>query len=272
MNIKRKATATLLVVLLCLTLSLVGCSDYSAQNSGREIRSINHRGYGDAPENTLSAFRLSKQKGFDYVECDVKFTKDNVAVLLHDERIERTSNGMGNIGNMTLEEVRQYDFGKWKGREYQGETIPTFEEFIDLCVELQLNPYVEIKYGAEVEQLYALVETVDQYDLPITWIARDFNILEVLANLRSNDRFGLVVGVITRKNLELLSLLAKDVDVFIDCNYWGITNSKIEMCKSYEIPLEVWTINSEKALLSLHPFISGVTSDYINAQEFFKII
>ena len=66
--------------------------------------SVNHRGYSTvAPENTLPAYKLSKKMGFDYVETDVCFTSDNIPVLLHDGTIDRTSNGSGDIDNMTFE-------------------------------------------------------------------------------------------------------------------------------------------------------------------------
>ena len=109
------------------------------------IRAVNHRGYcTEAPENTLSAFRLSKKMGFRYVECDVSFTSDTVPVLLHDSTVDRTSNGSGNISAMTLEQVKALDFGSWKSAEYAGEKIPTFEEFMLLCKQIGLHPYIEI--------------------------------------------------------------------------------------------------------------------------------
>ena len=58
------------------------------------VHSINHRGANTyAPENTMSAFRISKELGFDMVECDVDFTIDNIPVVIHDSTVDRTSNG-----------------------------------------------------------------------------------------------------------------------------------------------------------------------------------
>ena len=78
------------------------------------VRAVNHRGFNKvAPENTISAYRLSKENGFLFVECDVSFTSDNVPVLLHDDTINRTSNGKGKVSNWTFEALRQLDFGSW---------------------------------------------------------------------------------------------------------------------------------------------------------------
>ena len=75
-----------------------------------------HRGAsGYAPENTLPAFKLAADMGADGVELDVQLTKDNVIVVCHDEKIDRTSNGAGFIRDYTLEELRKYDSNNGRG-------------------------------------------------------------------------------------------------------------------------------------------------------------
>ena len=72
-----------------------------------------HRGAsGYAPENTLEAFKLAVEMGADGVELDVQLTKDNQIVVIHDEWIDRTSNGKGWVKDMTLEELRKYNYNK----------------------------------------------------------------------------------------------------------------------------------------------------------------
>lgn len=255
-------------LLVCMSLLLCACLP-NADNRDRHINSVNHRGYRDAPENTLAAFRMSKEKGFDMVECDVRFTKDNQAVLLHDATINRTSNGRGNVADLTLEEVRQFDFGSWKSKSYAGETIPTFEEFVDLCVELSLHPYVEVK-GATLEQTQALADIINQANLAVTWISYNKDVLNWLVDLRSQDRFGLLMNNITDYGLQLLKDWSQKADVFMDANYVFVTSKQIKRCKKYGIPLEVWTVNNESVVKSLDEYVSGVTSDHLNAQEIFN--
>ncbi|MCH5159730.1 MAG: hypothetical protein J1F66_02640 [Clostridiales bacterium] len=267
----KKLRIVLVGLLLLSTLfALFACQSNIGANRNRVVNSINHRGYGDAPENTLVAFHMSKDMGFDMVECDVRFTKDNEAVLLHDETVNRTSNGKGKIGNLTLSEVRELDFGSWKSDEYTGEKIPTFAEFIYLCVELELHPYVEVKSGVALEQAQYLTEIVDNVNIAVTWISRDKDVLTWLADLRTNDRFGLVTTFITKSDLIFLSELSKNVDVFIDTNYSFLTRRQINRCKSYGIPLEVWTVRSENRIKRLDSYITGVTSDYLNAQTIYN--
>ena len=206
------------------------------------------------------------------VECDVNFTKDNHPVILHDTSVNRTSNGKGQITELTLEEVRQLDFGSWKSASYAGELIPTFEEFIELCVELQLYPYIEIKKGVTLEQTRELTEIVDKTDLAVTWLSRDRNVLTLISQLRSGDRIGLLAEVISFDALWFLSKLSKTTEVFVDCFYATLTKSQINRCKLFGIPLEVWTVNSRSAVTNINPYITGVTSDYVNAQQVFNNI
>ena len=107
----------------------IGLKEVSSINYDLNVKAINHRGYSyESPENTIPAYIMSKDKGFTYVEGDVAFTKDNVAVLLHDNTIDRTSNGSGKITDFYYQELLQYDFGSWFSSEYEGVKIPTFKE------------------------------------------------------------------------------------------------------------------------------------------------
>ena len=266
-----KKSRIILVILLILSslFALFGCQPNTDGNRNREIFSINHRGYGDAPENTLVAFRMSSEMGFNMVECDVRFTKDDKAVLLHDDTVDRTSNGKGKIADLTLEEVKELDFGIWKNKSFIGEKIPTFEEFILLCVELGLCPYVEVKGEVTVEQAQTLVDVAEKADIAVTWISYDRNVITWLADMRPEDRFGLVTTFIKEEQLQFLTELSNSVEVFIDANYWLLSRRRIKLCADNGIPLEVWTVNSKSRIKHLDTYVSGVTSDYLNAQTIF---
>ena len=92
-----------------------------------------------APENTRAAFRTAKEAGADGLETDVRMTKDHHLVIRHDERIDSTSNGHGSISEMTLEELRKYDYGSWFGPEYEGESILTLEECLEEAQKLDFD-------------------------------------------------------------------------------------------------------------------------------------
>lgn len=234
------------------------------------LRAVNHRGYSaSAPENTLAAYRLSRKMGFEYAECDVSFTSDGVAVLLHDSTIDRTSNGTGDISSMTLEEVKALDFGSWFSDEYAGEQIPTFEEFIILCKRLGLHPYVEIKTTAmSTSQVAAMVATVRRYGMlrNTTWISYSTTALGYVLDNDPSARVGYVTSDVTDATVTWATSTKTDSnEVFVDLYLYVLTEAFVEACAAASVPIEVWTVNSESELVALDPYVSGYTSDSLRA-------
>ncbi|HZG73487.1 MAG TPA: glycerophosphodiester phosphodiesterase family protein, partial [Chondromyces sp.] len=89
---------------------------------------------GIAPENTLIAIKKAiENDGIIGIEIDVHLTKDEVPVVMHDDKIDRTTNGTGYIRDFSLEEIRQFDAGSWFGDDFIGEKVPTLSEVLDLC-------------------------------------------------------------------------------------------------------------------------------------------
>ena len=106
-----------------------------------------HRGAsGYAPENTLDAFRKAVEMGADGIELDVQMTKDGELVVIHDETIDRVSNGKGWVKNYTYEELKKFNFNKTH-LEYTKEEIPTLEQVYLLIKPTNLTINVEIKTG-----------------------------------------------------------------------------------------------------------------------------
>ena len=106
-----------------------------------------HRGAsGYAPENTLDAFRKAVEMGADGIELDVQMTKDGELVVIHDETIDRVSNGKGWVKDYTYEELKKFNFNKTH-LEYTKEEIPTLEQVYRLIKPTNLTINVEIKTG-----------------------------------------------------------------------------------------------------------------------------
>lgn len=258
--------------------SLAGCINNDVTNNVNSIlehnsffvNSVNHRGYYTAPENTLAAFRESRQNGFTMVECDVSFTKDGYAVLLHDNTVDRTSNGTGKINSLTLKEVRSLDFGSWKSPEYVGEKIPTFEEFIFLCRNISLHPYIEIKRGATTEQVKQLIKTVIKYGMQdnVTWVSFEESYLKSIIESYAYARVGYIVFCINEQIVKNAVELRTDKNnVFIDCYHADVNSDSVQLCINELLPLEVWTVDNKNDILNLDPYISGVTSNKLIASK-----
>lgn len=106
-----------------------------------------HRGAsGYAPENTLPAFELAYRRGADGIELDVQLTKDGVPVIIHDERINRVSDGVGYVKDYTLEEIKKFNLNK-NFPDYGKVAIPTLEEVYDFVKETDMVINLELKNG-----------------------------------------------------------------------------------------------------------------------------
>jgi len=116
-----------------------------------------HRGAaGLAPENTLAAFQMAIDLGVDGTELDLQATKDGTVVILHDDRVDRTTDGHGRVADLTLTEIRRLDAGTKFSPTFRGERIPTLRELIDLVKASGKNGFrlnLEIKFpdGCEGE-------------------------------------------------------------------------------------------------------------------------
>ncbi|WP_025763092.1 glycerophosphodiester phosphodiesterase [Dyadobacter tibetensis] len=88
-----------------------------------------HRGCMDThPENTLPAFKEAIRLGAQMIEFDIQFTKDSMLVVMHDQEVDRTTNGKGRVEELTFSQIRSLDAGIKKSVEFQGTKVPTFEE------------------------------------------------------------------------------------------------------------------------------------------------
>jgi len=245
------------------------------QDTDFMIKSVAHRGFSsEAPENTLAAFRLAKLKGYHYVESDVRFTKDNIPVMIHDTTINRTSNCTvpTGVSTSTYEELRQYDYGSWKGAKYAGERIPNFKEFLRLCKSINLCPHIELKDAHFTkQQINSLVETVRLYGLEgkVSWIAFDSTYLEMVYNANKNSRIGFLHCFANGNLVEALEIKEAGGNVFFDVNYTEIKNNQngFDFCKEHNIPVEVWTLDNKEDLFKLDPYITGITSNKLIAGE-----
>lgn len=135
------------VRLSLVTMSLAVCSAFCVAADVRmpERGLCAHRGASDThPENTLAAFRAAIMLGAQMIEFDVRMTQDEHLVLLHDETLDRTTNGRGLLSEHNLDQVQKFDAGAWKGRRHRGERVPTLKQALDMMPDnIWLNVHVK---------------------------------------------------------------------------------------------------------------------------------
>ena len=246
-------------------------SAVQAINYDLNVKAINHRGYSaESPENTIPAYIMSKQKGFTYVECDVAFTSDGVAVLLHDDTIDRTSNGSGKISSMTYAKALSYDFGSWFSSDFAGVKIPTFTEFIMTCKGLGLHPYIELKSSGSYTQaqITQIVDEVESCGMKgkVTYISFNNTFLGYVKTADPEARLGYLLTTVNSTGFTRAEALRSGTnEVFIDAKLANLTSSIVQSCIDKGFPLEVWTVNEENEILTMPDYVTGVTSDMLIA-------
>jgi glycerophosphoryl diester phosphodiesterase len=135
---------------------------------------IAHRGGSlEAPENTLASFRHAIEVGVEYVELDVQMSKDGVLVVIHDETLDRTTNGTGLVGDYTYAELKKLDAGSHFAPEYRGETIPTLRDVLELCAKAGVGVVLELKsphlYPGMVEKTAILLADMKAHGAHNYW-------------------------------------------------------------------------------------------------------
>lgn len=137
-----------------------------------------HRGYSSKyPENTMISFRSAMNYAIDGIELDVHMTKDGHVVVIHDEKVNRTTNGKGYVKDMTLEEIRDLDAGSKFNPLFKGEKIPLLEEVMKLLEPTNLKLNIELKsdvfpyYGMDMEVL----KLVEKYGMQHRTIISSFD-------------------------------------------------------------------------------------------------
>lgn len=108
---------------------------------------MGHRGYCAVyPENTMLSFAKALELGVDIIEFDINLSKDKIPMVIHDSKLDRTTDGTGAVVDFTAEELKRFDAGVKKAECYAGERIPTFEELLDL-----MEDYPDVLLNIEIK-------------------------------------------------------------------------------------------------------------------------
>ncbi|MEM9468819.1 MAG: glycerophosphodiester phosphodiesterase family protein [Pseudomonadota bacterium] len=161
---------------------------------------IGHRGAAAyAPENTIEGIHTAADMGVEWVELDVKLTKDDIPVIFHDDTLERTTNGSGAIAEMTYDDLKQLECGSWFADSFTGIKIPTLEEAIEALIDRDLGLNLEIKpcAGREKETAEAALDMLlsiwDDHDRLLISSFQHVS-LEAAQDVAEDCKRGLLIG------------------------------------------------------------------------------
>ncbi len=208
-----------------------------------------HRGaYHYAPENTIYSFEKAIQLGADGVEFDVQLTKDGEVVVIHDEKIDRVSNGTGLVKDYTLSELKKINFNKRGISEPYFMEIPTLDEVLQLLGMTGLSINIELKTGIVYYAGLELktIDIVNKYGLSEQVLYSSFNhySIQKVKEYDPTAKTALLCGggiIITGEQCEKVGAAALHPSVQ-QIRYPGL----IEDCHKRGVRVHVWTVDSEE--------------------------
>ena len=211
-----------------------------------------HRGNSAfAPENTLVAFAQALALGADGCECDVHATADGEIVVIHDATVDRTTDGSGAIGEMTLAQVRALDAGSWKGAEFAGEGVPLLAEVLEAHIGRAVL-YVEIKDYECTEQAIEVIDRCNAQEWA-SLCSFSYDVCVEARKLRPELPVALIYsgGGNPKPPYELVELVLAGNLQALSITHTDVTPELVVRCRQCGVGLWVWTVDDEERLAEL---------------------
>ena len=221
-------------------------------DAGSEVQIIAHRGFACCfPENTLLAIQGAFDMGADGVEIDVRFTRDGVPMLMHDETLDRTTNGSGLLSDYRYRQIRELDACSWFGREFPKCKVPTLQEALEvgkgrgkILLDLKRNG------PCRIQKVLAAIQNLDMQG-QVSIISAG---VEVLRTVRSYDR-EIPVGFVVYDDPEMDRIVRMgNSAVFFTLNTMRANPSYVSTAKRKGAAVGGWTAQSHEEARGLLEF------------------
>ncbi|EST12308.1 glycerophosphodiester phosphodiesterase [Sporolactobacillus laevolacticus] len=224
-----------------------------------------HRGSkANRPENTLPSFEEAMRVGSDGIELDVHLTKDQKVVVMHDEKIDRTTNGKGQIKTYTLDQLKQFDAGSWFSAKYKGEQVPTLVQVLELLsdypgvlnIEFKTDRNVYPGIEARVAQL------VDRYraNLPVVYSSFNHESLIRMKKIDPNAELALLLWERLADPWRYTQQVGATAQ-----HLWqpsALSETAVQL-HEHGIKVRAWTVNKPKLMqLSFEMGLDAIITDY----------
>lgn len=234
-----------------------------------------HRGYrARFPENTMAAFKAARDLGVPMIELDVTLTKDGHVVVIHDETLDRTSDGKGHVREHTLSQLKKLDAGGWFSPFFRGEKIPTLSDVLDffknktlINIEIKPEAFEPVHHENTIEHKVAAL--ISDLSSPDAIVISSFHpgIVERVAHM---DISGLRVSLLTEH--EALDDAMLDFMTGINAYSWNpdfqvLTQDQVERAHAKGIRVLTYTVN--RASVGKHCFDMGVDGLFTDEPRLF---
>lgn len=229
---------------------------------------VAHRGYSlVAPENTLPAYQKAYENNIFIWETDLEMTSDGHFVLMHDDTVDRTTDGTGRVDSLTLEEVKRLniDGGANATTIYDGTKVPTFEEWLSLAKRLNCYPFIELKrLGAEEEEIKSVVDIIKKYNMEerTAFISCEKKVLEKVRKFSFKIQVWWIADDITQ---DTINWCKRTGNAHLDPSWKIVTKEKVLLANSQGVNIAVWTVNDiEDAHKLFDMGVNLVASDWLS--------
>lgn len=249
----------------------------SIDNYKRDMKMVAHRGYSDnVPENTLQSVGFAGELGYWGCEIDICETADGQFVLMHDDTVDRTTDGTGSVINMTLAEIQELKINTHDMYQstVQYVRVPTLEEYLEVCLKYDMHPVIELKTIVGASSVEKLVDIVDKYTKDYTIITFTESYAVKARELRANIGVHLLVTSPTTANVQTCA----DNNFAISGSYKNCTVDAtwVVLAKELGVELAVWTLNDQTVLedyreLGVKYITTDMVIDYYDARVIGKL-
>lgn len=226
------------------------------------VRYIAHRGYsGLAPENTIPAYEEAGKAKYWGAETDIAETSDGEFVLMHDATVDRTTNGTGNVADMTLEQIKALTIDAGANiSKYPDLKVPTLREYLICCKRYNMVPIIECKTITNVEGFFNILQELNMVKQVIV-ISFQNSTLQALREFSKDIR----IQTLSPGNVEQGIRLCKQYNFDVDLYYPDATEDVVKQYHNNGIKVNVWTVNDDAIRLELESFgVDYITTDNLN--------
>lgn len=236
---------------------------------------IAHRGAGHhAPENTLAAFRYGAQHGYTMFECDVKLSKDKQLFLLHDDTLDRTTNGQGSPKQQAWADLSCLDAGRWHSSLFTGESLARLDNIMQFILHNRYQLDIELKAnpGEEYETGKACVTLLEQH-YPFTAQSHYPFLLSSFSPLALQAAFDHQIDIPRALLLHQWHDNTFDLLEQLDCrglitNYRIISKSIVEQCHQQGRFVMVYTVNDAASVAQMYDYgVDSVITDNMKLMQ-----
>ena len=236
-----------------------------------KTKRIAHRGYsGLAPENSIPAYEKASEYDYWGGECDVAETLDHEFVLMHDDTIDRTTNGSGNVSTLTLSQLKEFNIDSGSNiASYPNLKIPTLQEYLSTCKNCNIVPVIEVKTISD-NSIDKFLGIIRSYGLIDKAIVISFN-YDLLVKIRNKEKRLILQPLLPLNETSIEKCVALGANTHIDCPETDATLELVELAHKKGLLVNVWTVNDKNKLKTLVGYgVDFITTDVLYDEESLK--